>query len=496
MTISTWNRMKDVVNSSYGLHTYLLVVFFILFRCSQAFFYLTLFEVAIVSIVLLCLIFLANKFFSFVLSKKTAASYVFVTTLFLPSLFFTSLIDLFKRMRLVDQVQWNRETVLYLLVFWVVIFVFLFKNRKPIFNFCRYLNILFLALILYQVSVLIVKTGKGEGSRAKLATAASMDLPIKHLTAADSLPDIYFFIFDGYTGNAELRKEWNFDNSEISGFLQDRNFHVSDSAISAYNYTPICLSSIFNMNYQVAWFKELNDPYWGLTQYLSAIKNNQYCRILKQNGYSLFNLSFFELNDQPVFTSFKAYSPARNFCRFCLENCILLRFFNNPYNAEQGKNNLKVFEEATTIIRSKKEKKFVYGHFMLPHPAFFFDSSGTYYSRGEGKYKNENENYIEQLKYTNSLIKKLTDSILFSNANSVIIIQGDHGSRLKKNGDGITSSVESHQPFSAVYFPRLGAVTIQEPLYTPNIFRLFLNKYFNADLSLLPMAPDHFLKIK
>lgn len=445
-------------------------------------------------ITLLILVFMTNSVIAAIFPARKPNASVFLSFLLITSLFFTSVVDLLKRPGIVNEVQWNRQTILILLISWAVAGFFLFRTRQRITNFCRYLNMVLSILIVYQSVVLILRMGNLQGTRQKLERASRNALPPGNLKpATDSLPDIYFLIFDGYTGNAALRNTWNFDNHWVTEKLTRKNFHISDSAVAGYDYTPVCLSSILNMNHQVNWFRELGDTYWGLTEYLDRIKNNQLSTVLKQYGYSSLNFSFFEINDQPVFTTFKAFSPSRNFYRFILENSILLRFFNNPFNAEQGKNNLKIYHKILETTRTNADRKFVYGHFMLPHPAYFFDSSGNYYDDGRGKHKGEYKNYIEQLKYTNTLISTITDSILLYRPNSVIILQGDHGSRLRETSRSKPSPGESHQPFCAIYFPGEQNDMLREPFFTPNTFRIVLNKYFSAHYEILQPKIDYYL---
>lgn len=59
---------------------------------------------------------------------------------------------------------------------------------------------------------------------------------------------------------------------------------------------------------------------------------------------------------------------------------------------------------------------------------------------------------------------------------------GDHGYR----GDaGITDSIASYQNFSAIYFPDKNYKYLDDSLSSVNVFRLVLNKYFNAKLPML-----------
>jgi hypothetical protein len=487
-------KLKQYLHPSFFLHTYLLLLFFLLYRYSQGFFFIRPAEVAVTMLVLLVIVFLVNLLFKKIFAGREANGAVWVTFFFMTSLFFTSVVNFLQQAGIVNDIQWNRKTIIILVIFWVLLFILLYLLKKPAGKFCNYLNVLFCILILYQVYVLVTAVWSSKGQQDKIAFYERSNIsPAGAGIAGDSLPDIYFIIFDGYTGNKTLREIWNFDNSSVTDSLREKGFFVSDNAVSAYNYTPVCISSLLNMSQRPDWFKELG-TYWGLSYYLREIKANALVRTLQNYQYKIVNFSFFELADQPAFTSFKPLSTSRNFYRFVLENSVLLRFFTNPVDAAQGKNNLKLYESLQDTIKKDTARKFVYTHLMMPHPAFFFDSSGRYYANGKGKYRDEKLNYIEQLKYSNRLILSIADSVKHYRPNSVVIIQGDHGSRLLKTPDGKMREDETYHPFSAIYFPDRNYRKLSDSLFTPNTFRIVLNEFFKTGLDLLKSNPKRHIR--
>src|SRR6185436_14158359 len=78
-----------------------------------------------------------------------------------------------------------------------------------------------------------------------------------------------------------LKKHYNFDNSDFTGFLKNNGFFIADSAISNYYSTHPSVCSTLNMDYLP---KTTND-HWR-----ERILDNKFFKVLKNNGYTLYRL--------------------------------------------------------------------------------------------------------------------------------------------------------------------------------------------------------------
>ena len=148
--------------------------------------------------------------------------------------------------------------------------------------------------------------------------------------------------------------------------------------------------------------------------------------------------------------------------------------------------------------------KFVFAHILAPHPPFVFGSNGEAinprypYNEADGsqllrthqitrqEYKSR---YIGQLQYINGRVLEAVDAIIRqSDRPPIIIVQGDHGSRLNVDWDS-QARTDLREPFS-ILNAYLVPAQVRRHLYdtiTPvNSFRVLLTNLFGADYPVLP----------
>lgn len=377
----------------------------------------------------------------------------------------------------------------------LLLIVFARKRKLPPLRFFLYLNTLFIILFLNECVQLMITAPK-----INRALASHNDLPVK--TACDSCqkPDVYFLVFDEYQGSKGLKEFWQYDNSELESFLVNNGFYNVKNSRSNYNFTSISLGSILNMNYHRMDFSTEID----MLQYCEGIKsiaNNRVCRQFQQQGYTIINQSFFPMPGAPshydpgflIDRSELLLTPTLYY-RVMTDigwNFSLLKHFTDPVTDEVKKNTRIQLQEINNTYKnlfkvaeqSHQTPVFVYGHMMLPHDPYFFDSTGqltpdsTWYNRFSWK-----EGYLPQLKYTNTLIKELVGHLLKTASRPrIIIIQGDHGFR------GFPDAMNDLEfnNLNAIYFPDKQYNGLYDSISSVNTFRFILQKYFNAPLPLL-----------
>ena len=140
-------------------------------------------------------------------------------------------------------------------------------------------------------------------------------------------------------------------------------------------------------------------------------------------------------------------------------------------------------------IASKDGPKFVYAHFILPHPPFVFDKDGSAVSEVEAAVRTKEQNYTNQLIFTNGKILETVDKLFESKAVSpIILIQSDEGPDLW----GIENKSRDRQLrwrteiISAFHLPNVDAGALIPQTVTPvNTFRLVFKLYFGADIDLV-----------
>lgn len=311
--------------------------------------------------------------------------------------------------------------------------------------------------------------------------------------------DIYYIIFDSYASSSLLKKEFGYDNTAIETFLTQKGFRILRDSRSNYNLTPFSLASILNMDY-IANTDTTNKlhvrDYWPAINYMYY--NNLFSAI-KEQGYSVYNHSLFDFKDHPssvqIFDIWKIKNiyEQYNFIKkiyteigWNLPSWLRISFGKyDDYLDNRDRHDSSALQHLyKTIVDTLDKPKFVYTHFFLPHSPYSFDSVGNKIRLSyDLSLKEDKEAYIQQLAYTNKIVKKVVDSIQAgSGGKAIIIIQGDHGYRFF---DDSKKQLEFSN-LNAIYFPNADYHLFYDSMTSVNTFRIVFNTLFNQNYTMLP----------
>ncbi|MBP6455709.1 MAG: sulfatase-like hydrolase/transferase [Chitinophagaceae bacterium] len=312
-----------------------------------------------------------------------------------------------------------------------------------------------------------------------------------------SRPNIYFFLLDEYAGKTTLEKFYKYDNSNFYNELRKRKFYVAEKFSANYDKTPLCMASLFNMNYIK---KETIYPFTTYNNYLKyfkAIKANPLFNFFQKHQIEIFNNSLFEINNTKKIFQFNNFPQVENLIHKDIFHIKLWKSFayifvggefNVPYFFEKWimknhRNNKNIFKESIKISKHKTAKqKFVYSHVMLPHAPYYCDSNGKVFSKKELGLKNKDA-YIPYLIYTNKEILKLSDEIMKNDTNAILIYISDHGDRYAKS-NSLKNEYNSHA-FDNFFAIKTTSKNFENIKSNVNVFRVLLNTYFNQNLKML-----------
>ncbi len=324
----------------------------------------------------------------------------------------------------------------------------------------------------------------------------------------NKLPNVYYIILDGYGSSTTMKKLFDFDNFNFNSNLEKIGFKVQNNASSNYCRTNFSLSSTLNVNYIQNIVKK--DIYQSdLNMYLS---NNIVSETFKKNGYTyyLFDSGFglknkYDSKDILVSTDniffSKLFTTSDNdILGAFIKNSIFKVFQSNFFTNISVKNYsfkvLNVFEKLPKIAKND-DKKFVFAHIICPHPPFLFNEFGkiSEYGIDDPNKAWDSKLYISQLKFINKEVINLINQIIINDVNDkIIIIQGDHGSRILSESSKLNNSekwvLERYSILNAIYLS--DNLKYKSDLYknwnysSVNTFRLIFNNIFNSKLELLP----------
>lgn len=375
---------------------------------------------------------------------------------------------------------------------WVI---FLKRKKNIRVKLFTYLNVV---LLVYCVIDSVSIVSKYFAPAKKPANAVAFDN-----SKVKAKPNVYFLLFDEYPGYKSLKDSFGYANDSLYNFMQQQQFKVLP-VFSNYNYTLFSMSAIFNMRYV-----DTNYSVSKLTEHdfqmrASEIRNGAVFSIFKNMGYTVQNYSIFDIGDQDGVNSQNSFLPLhiQLLSDKILHNRILrtsgFLFQNTIFNKQSWRkkalyqHDIDNQHSEALVKKSAAEKsvvpKFCYAHFMLPHFPFYKDSAGNYINielAGSTASINNKALFLSYLKYTNSVIRSLVDTITLNDPKAVVVVMSDHGYRNYNN-----SSYEPFQ-FNNICFLRVpdnNIATYADNWSAVNFFRYLFNGQFGQQL---PYLEDH-----
>jgi len=323
--------------------------------------------------------------------------------------------------------------------------------------------------------------------------------------ADSSKPDIYFLLFDAMASSKSVLQTTGKNGlAPLDLHLKERGFYVAENAKANYNWTIHSVSTTLNMDYLPPWIApvmhDLKVYFWGSSSFL----DNSLFKILKQEGYQVKNyqpISFGnkDWQGESYFTNLKKHHynfktlPGRVyrdiFWNLANINNKFIKGGQNTIISKRSADKKEQLEQTLSLVKKSCSMngvpKFIYGHFMIPHDPYVFDSSGQLKPKDKVVPRTKQEDldgYYNQLIYASSVIKDLVSFIQLQNKkNTIIIVAGDHGFKTEEaRREGYTFN-----NYSAFYFPDQNYNTLYSSISPVNSFRVILNKYFHSSLPLL-----------
>jgi hypothetical protein len=343
------------------------------------------------------------------------------------------------------------------------------KSKKPFVKLTLYLNIIFAIFLFIE----IYRYAEIDPFKPELI---NKEVSVEKINKK-IMPDIYYLVFDGYTSNTSLKRFWNYNNSGIKNFLLEKGFWVSDSSTSNYNATELSKISALNLSYL-----NINSPeeFYRINyiDFENLLDDNSLFRFLRKYNYEI----------KSDYTFDYPYMPWVG--KGSIENLYyrtIIYLFQEKLSGTKTPDFYKTYEtQINNIININRKEKPLFNtmHITLPHCPNIYDSSGNRLFTDNKKinFDDDKDKYLEQVKYSNSLIKKIVSSILEKeNYEPIIIIQGDHGFRNLKNLSKNDMLEESFSIMNAIYLPGNNYSQFYSKISSVNTFRMVLNTCFGAD---------------
>lgn len=311
--------------------------------------------------------------------------------------------------------------------------------------------------------------------------------------------DVYYIILDGYARNDILENFYDFNNAEFSQALEHLGFDIIEDADANYFWTNLSLGSSLNMNYLDKIGIELGKSGRDLTELTPYIRNNLVSRLFKSMGYQYIHMdSTWEPTRENPYADIEyacdTETLRNDFHKVFVEGT-LLRLLNTKISEGLAQCHLNNFRWLSKEAPKIPGRKFVFAHFISPHPPYLFDSEGNVQKFVtisdqfgiQSDIWGNRKAYLEQLKFVNTMVlEAVTNIIQQSKKQPIIIIQSDHGPHLDDENDRQDKKNYSYgrkSIFLAILTPdQRQNIPVKTPV---NLFRYIFTNYFDSNYELL-----------
>jgi hypothetical protein len=351
------------------------------------------------------------------------------------------------------------------------------------------------------------------GSIRQIAAAAFGELPRPAAGSVADRRDIYYLIFDRYARADQLKAVYGFDNTPFISELERRGLVVAERSFANYQRTTHSLISSLNLDYLTRLEREPARSSGDWLPLYEMLQDFRLRRFLDAQGYAFhFFGSWWEPTRVNRFAdqnhNWLAFPEA---LRAMLDQSLL------PYLAKvagvdifdhrlvQCQRSKHAFAELDKLAATEAAPRFVFAHFLVPHPPFVIDEKGRCISAEEARSHTRAENYTRQIVYTNREILKFLDiAMARPGRKPIIIIQSDEGpwperfagDEIAGLGADVTAADwreatpaelgEKMAILNALYLPDRDMSDIAESASPVNSFRRVLRDYFHVPLAILP----------
>jgi hypothetical protein len=305
--------------------------------------------------------------------------------------------------------------------------------------------------------------------------------------------DVYFIVLDDYGGERAMKDILGYDNEPFLDQLRRRGFYVPAHATTNYPHTADAIGSALNLDYVQRLVR--NPPSDDWSPVYAILKNDAVPRFLKSRGYAYIHMGSWwspTASNPQADVNVKLKGAHSEFTSALIIQTVPNQDAAGPLSFS-AREYARVRFQFRELARSNQLRgpKFVFAHIHTPHRPFVFGARGNYVDPTERSEHPDSYNYVNQLRYANSRILQLVDTLLHrpEARRPIIVVQSDEGfyTGLNEGEDATQEELEQHFGIlNAYYFPGLRRTGLYPTITPVNTFRLLFNDYFGARFPLLP----------
>lgn len=379
----------------------------------------------------------------------------------------------------------------------------IWRSRSTLRATTAVLNMASVVLVLPSCAILVPSlTARPDAAKAATYAARHRVIPPP---ASPDLPDVYYVILDAYLRSDRLAQFYGYDNTAFIRSLEKRGFYVAPSSLSNYDQTNLSLASSLNLTYLGSLAQRLGPDSEDVEAARRMLDDNAVAAYLRALGYHYVFVWTGAGQTRNDTADLKLYegSTISSFETNLLGLSALQSDRRVGVNEYDGhRRSVRTAFESLCAAPRLPYPKFVFAHIAAPHPPFVFGANGEARNPvplqvGEdGSWllkhftpQQYRDGYVSQVQYINGRVLQTVDAILKGSSRPpIIILQGDHGSRLHLDWESLAKT-DLREPFSILnaYHVPASVRPYLYPRITPvNTFRVLLTHRFGAKYPLLP----------
>ena len=383
----------------------------------------------------------------------------------------------------------------------IVAVVVAIRARSGLANLTSVLNVVSLVLVVFTLVDIVPY-------EARAATAGRRPESGSNPLSAGTRParDLYYIVLDRYGSARSLGLQYGVSGAGFYGWLTDHGFTVAADSHANYVKTSLSLAATLNMQYLSDIVAEMGPDSSDHQPVFDSLKDHAVGRFLKSQGYRYIHIgSYYSPTQTAKIADVNMRQGASSdFVAALYDESLVPRVarlvgLTHAAPARERHASVARFQlDALGSVAPQPGPKFVFAHILLPHPPFVFAPDGRFTSDAEAAKTPSRQQFVDQLAFTDREMETFLGPLvaLPEESRPIIIIQADEGpypprfARDTVSFDWSTATGTEleikYGILNAMLLPGVDRSVVYPSISSVNTFRLVFDRYFAANLPLLP----------
>jgi hypothetical protein len=296
---------------------------------------------------------------------------------------------------------------------------------------------------------------------------------------------ILWIILDEHPSSLVLNEAWGYKDTVFRSGLESLGFTIYDSCVSNYNSTLFSIAATtYGEMLPIVGPQLIHAQQDSLLA--ERIKASPVMNYFRTRGYETHNLSFFD-------AGFKKYFANQGEIINSSVVGMLISKYDNQYARSQVFYNRKIIDSLCTLLNyipDDEKRLFVYAHLLMPHGPYIPLQINDIQIKRQLFALADDHAFLTHVRYTDSTILNLLHKGLDNlspekKANTLLILQADHGPRYLEKGGKDLRWKSAFGILNAVHWPNNAKGRFYNGMSSVNTFRILFRDLWGYDISSL-----------